>query len=56
MSKVKRRMIESQNNSASQKTGFGSPTIAIFEEILGKRGLALWCKGHQSVIKLCPTL
>jgi hypothetical protein len=46
MSKVKGRMTESQNSSASEKTGFGPPKIAIFEEILGKKRLELWYKGH----------
>jgi hypothetical protein len=50
MSKVKGRIIESQSSSASEKTGFGPPKNAIFEEILCKKGLALWCKGHQSII------
>jgi hypothetical protein len=52
----KRRIIESQSSSASEKTGFGPSKITIFEEILGKKGLALWYKGHQSIIKLCLTL
>jgi hypothetical protein len=55
MSKVKRRSIESQSSSASEKTGFGPPKNAIFERILCKKGLALWCKGHQGIITLCPT-
>jgi hypothetical protein len=38
----------------SKKTGFGPPKNGNFEEILGKRGLELWYKGHQSVIKLFP--
>jgi hypothetical protein len=49
---------ESLNHKAAQqakKTGFGPPKIAIFKEILCKKGLALWYKGHQSIIKLCPT-
>jgi hypothetical protein len=54
MSKVKGRIIESQSSPASEKTGFGPSKIAIFEEILGKKGLALWYKSHQSIIKLCP--
>jgi hypothetical protein len=37
ISKVKIRIIESQSNSGSKKTGFGPPKIAIFEEILGKK-------------------
>jgi hypothetical protein len=41
MSKVKGRIIESQNSSASEQTGFGPPKNGNFEEILGKRGLAL---------------
>jgi hypothetical protein len=56
MSKVKGRMIESQSSSTSEKTGFGPPKIAIFEEILGKKGLVLWYKGHRRVIKICLTL
>ena len=56
MSKVKGRIIESQSSSASEETGFGPPKIAILEEILGKKGLALWYKGHQSIINLCLTL
>jgi hypothetical protein len=55
MSKVKIRMIESQKNSASEETGSGPPKNGNFEEILGKKRLALWYKGHQSIIKLCPT-
>ena len=54
MSKVKGRIIESQSSPASEKTRFGPPKIAIFEEILGKKGLALWYKGHQSIINLFP--
>jgi hypothetical protein len=54
MSKVKRRSIQSQNNPASEKTEFGPPKIANFEEILGKKGLVLWYKGHQRIIKLYP--
>ena len=54
MSKVKGRIIESQSSSASEKTGFGPPKNTIFEEILGKKGLVLWNKGHQSVIKIFP--
>jgi hypothetical protein len=56
MSKVKGSIIESQSSSTSEETGSGPPKIAIFEEILCKKGLALWCKGHQGVIKLFPTL
>jgi hypothetical protein len=41
MSKVKGRIIESQSSSANEETGFGPPKIAILEEILGKRRLAL---------------
>jgi hypothetical protein len=55
MSKVKGRIIESQSSSASEKTGFGPPKNAIFEEILGKKGLALWYKGHQSIINSSNT-
>ena len=54
MSKVNGRIIESQSSLASEKTGFGPPKNANFEEILGKKGLVFWYKGHQSVIKLCP--
>ena len=46
MSKVKGRMIESQNNSASEETGSGPPKNGNSEEILGRRALALWYKGH----------
>jgi hypothetical protein len=56
MSKVKGRIIESQNSSASEETGSGPPKNGIFEEILSKKGLALWCKGHQSIINLFLTL
>jgi hypothetical protein len=28
---------------------------AVFEEFLGKTELALWYKGHQSIINLYPT-
>jgi hypothetical protein len=56
MSKVKGRIIESQSSSTSEKTGFGPPKNTIFEEILGKEGLTLWYKGHQSIIKLFLTL
>jgi hypothetical protein len=56
MSKVNGRIIESQSSSTSEKTGFGPPKNAIFEEILGKKGLALWYKGHQGIINLCLTL
>ena len=56
MPKVKGRIIESQNNSASEKIGFGPPKNGIFKEILRKKGLALWCKGHQGIITLFPTL
>jgi hypothetical protein len=42
MSKVKIRIIESQSSLASEKTRFGPPKNAIFKEILGKKGLALW--------------
>jgi hypothetical protein len=55
MSKFKIRSIESQSNSASEKTGSGAPKNAIFEEIFCNKGLALWCKGHQGIIKLHPT-
>jgi hypothetical protein len=55
MSKVKGRIIESQSTSVNEKTGFGPPKNAIFEEILCKKGLALWCKGHQGIIAPCPT-
>jgi hypothetical protein len=56
MSKVKIRSIESQNISAGEKIGSGPPKNAIFEEILCKKGLALWCKGLQSIINLYITL
>ena len=39
-----------------KKIGFGPPKNEIFEEILSKKGLALWCKGHQGIITLYPTL
>jgi hypothetical protein len=54
VSKVKGRIIESQSSSASEKTGSGPPKNAIFEEILCKKGLVLWCKGQKGVIKLFP--
>jgi hypothetical protein len=54
MSKVKIRSIESQSSSASEKTGFGPLKNAIFEKVLCKKGLALWCKGHHGIIQLCP--
>jgi hypothetical protein len=54
MSKVKGRIMESQSSPTSEKTGSGPSNIAIFEEILGKKGMALWYKGHQSVIKIFP--
>jgi hypothetical protein len=47
MSKVKRRSIGSQSSSTSEKTGSGPLKNTIFEEILGKKGLVLWYKGHQ---------
>jgi hypothetical protein len=56
MSKVKGSIIESQSSSASEETGSGPPKNGKFEEILGKKGSALWYKGHQSIIKLCLTL
>jgi hypothetical protein len=56
MSKVKGRIIESQSSSASEETGSRPPKNGIFEEILSKKGLALWCKGHQSIINLFLTL
>ena len=56
MSKVKGSIIESQSISTSEETGFGPPKNGNFEEILGKRGLALWYKGHQRIIKLFLTL
>jgi hypothetical protein len=55
MSKVKGRIIESQSSSASEETGSGPPKNGIFEEILCKKGLVLWCKGHQGIITLFPT-
>ena len=55
MSKVKGSIIESQSNSTSEETESGPPKNGNFEEILGKKGLALWYKGHQSVINLCLT-
>jgi hypothetical protein len=55
MSKVKRRSIESQSSSASEKIGFGPPKNGIFERMFCKKGLALWCKGHQGIITLYPT-
>jgi hypothetical protein len=45
MSKVKRRSIESQSSSASEKIGFGPPKIGIFEEILRKK---VWCSGIRA--------
>jgi hypothetical protein len=42
MSKVKRIIIESQGNLASEETGFGPRKIVIFEEILCKKVLVLW--------------
>jgi hypothetical protein len=39
-----------------KKKGLDLQNNGIFEEILSKKGLALWCKDHQSVIKLCLTL
>jgi hypothetical protein len=54
MSKVKGSIIESQSSSASEETGSGPPKNGILEEILGKKGLALWYKGHRSIIKLYP--
>jgi hypothetical protein len=54
MSKLKGSIIESQSSPTSEKTGFGPSKIAIFEEILGKKGLVLWYKGHQSIINLFP--
>jgi hypothetical protein len=45
MSKVKRRSIESQSSSTSEKTGSGPPKNAIFEEILGKKG---WRSGIRA--------
>jgi hypothetical protein len=56
MSKVKASIIESQSSSASEEIGSGPPKNGNFEEILGKRGMALWYKGHQSVINLFLTL
>jgi hypothetical protein len=56
MLKVKGRIIESQSSSTSEETGSGPPKNAIFEEILGKKWLALWYKGHQSVINIYLTL
>jgi hypothetical protein len=56
MSKVERRSIESQGSSTNEETGSGPPKNAILEEILCKKGLELWCKGHQSIINLCLTL
>jgi hypothetical protein len=38
MSKVKRRIIESQSSLASEETRSGPPKNVIFEEILRKRG------------------
>jgi hypothetical protein len=55
MSKVKGRIIESQSILASEKTVSRPPKNGIFEEILRKKGLVLWCKGHQSIINLCLT-
>jgi hypothetical protein len=52
MSKVKGRIIESQRSSANEETGSGPPKNTIFEEILCKKGLALWCKGQQGIITL----
>ena len=49
----------SLNHKAAQqvkKQGLDLQKTAIFEEILGKKGLAFWYKGHQSIINLCPTL
>ena len=56
MSKVKGRIIESQSISVSEKTRFRPSKIVIFEEILGKKELVLWYKGHQSIINLFLTL
>jgi hypothetical protein len=42
----KEEALNPQNSSASEETGSGPPKIAILEEILGKKGLALWYKGH----------
>jgi hypothetical protein len=41
MSKVIGSIIESQSSSASEETRSGPPKNGNFEEILGKRGLAL---------------
>jgi hypothetical protein len=41
MLKFKGSIIESQSSSASEETGSGPPKNGNFEDILGKRGLAL---------------
>jgi hypothetical protein len=45
MSKVKKRIIESQSSPASEKTGFGPSKIAIFKRFWEKRG---WSSGIRA--------
>jgi hypothetical protein len=45
------RSIESQRISASEKTGLDLRKDNL-KGIFAKERLVLWCKGHQSVIKL----
>jgi hypothetical protein len=51
----KEEALNHKASSTSEKTGSGPPKNAIFERIFCKKGLVLWCKGHQGIITLFPT-